>query len=66
MNEAIIPRRFCTSCQAHREEATGVYKIHSKTKRWVCRLCIERKSPSIYRNTSGRPADVARIMGRLR
>ena len=58
--------RFCTSCQCDREEAGGVYKQLNKTARWVCLACIERRSPSIYRNVSGRPADVKRIMERLR
>ena len=53
-------RRFCTSCQCDREEATGEYKKHSKTRRWVCRLCIERKSPSIYRNLSEDKHDTKR------
>jgi hypothetical protein len=62
----VIRYRFCTSCQATREEATGEMKQLNKTKRWVCRLCLDRKSVSIYRNTSGRTGDVARLMGRLR
>jgi hypothetical protein len=55
--------RFCTSCQCDREEAGGVYKHLNKTARWVCLACIERRSPSIYRNVSGRntkPEDVKR------
>lgn len=58
--------RFCTSCQASREEATGEYRQLNKTARWVCRMCLERKSESIYRNVSGRAADVARILGRMK
>ena len=43
-------RRFCTSCQAHRDEATGVMRVFRNTKRWVCLACIERRSGSIYKN----------------
>ncbi len=28
----------------------GIMKRHRNTKRWVCYLCVTRKSHSIYRN----------------
>lgn len=63
--DTYVKTRFCTSCQCHREEATGEMRISPKSRRWICRLCLEHKSPSIYRNMSGRPANVTRIMARL-
>jgi hypothetical protein len=44
--------RFCTSCQCHREEATGEMRVTPKARRWICRACLDRKSESIYRNVS--------------
>lgn len=57
--------RFCTSCQAHKPEDGGEYRHLHKTARWLCQACAERRSPSIYRNTSGKVADVAKIMREL-
>lgn len=54
--------KFCTSCQAHRAVQGGVMRRGRKTSRWLCRACVEHKTDSIYRNTSGKTADVARIM----
>jgi len=42
--------RFCTSCQAPREAATGEMRVKPRTRRWVCRVCLDRKAESIYRN----------------
>jgi hypothetical protein len=50
--EPSVKVRFCTSCQADREEATGEVKVKGKIKRWVCRSCLDRKTDSIYRNVS--------------
>lgn len=52
MNEPQVKMRFCTSCQAHREESTGEFKAKSKIRRWICRACLDRKTDSIYRNVS--------------
>lgn len=60
-----MSERFCTSCQANRQTEGGEYRRLHKTARWVCQACVERRSPSIYRNTSGRTADVAKIMREL-
>ena len=57
MADENIKWRFCTSCQADREEATGEYRQLNKTRRWVCRACIERKAVSIYRNVERRKHD---------
>jgi hypothetical protein len=45
-----VKRRFCTSCQAHREEATGELRVFRNTKRWICAACLDRRSESIYKN----------------
>lgn len=66
--ESDMPMRFCTSCQAHRPESTGVFKKVNKTRRWICRSCIERKSESIYRNVTGRDStesDIRRAFQRV-
>lgn len=57
--------RFCTSCQADRDASTGEVRQLRRTSRWVCQACVERKSESIYRNHSGRSADVAKLMDYL-
>jgi hypothetical protein len=44
--------RFCTSCQADREEATGEMRVTHKARRWICRACLERKAVSIYRSVA--------------
>ena len=56
--------RFCTSCQATRSVEGGVIRVTNST-RWICKSCIERKTMSIYKNQSGKPADVAKIMRHL-
>jgi hypothetical protein len=43
-------QRFCTSCQANRDEAGGEYRRYRRTARWVCQCCIERKTVSIYKS----------------
>ena len=48
--EAEPKRRFCTSCQAHRKEATGELRVFRNTKRWICAACLDRRSESIYKN----------------
>jgi len=58
--DPVIKKRFCTSCQFDRDASTGEYKAYTKTRRWVCRLCIERKSPSLYRNLSEDKHDTKR------
>jgi len=57
--------RFCTSCQAMKEATGGVYKQLNRTARWICLDCLEKRSESIYRNRSGKVADVAKIMADL-
>jgi hypothetical protein len=53
--------RFCTSCQATRDEEGGVYRQVNKTARWICVACLQKKSLSIYRNLSGKPTPVNQI-----
>jgi len=50
--EPPVKVRFCTSCQADREEATGEVKVKGKIKRWICRACLDRTTVSIYKNFS--------------
>ena len=57
--------KFCTSCQAMRSVIGGVRKQTRGVPRWICQPCLEKKSESIYRNQSGKPADVAKIMRSL-
>lgn len=57
--------KFCTSCQAMRSVIGGERRQTRGVPRWICLSCLEKKSESIYRNQSGKPADVARIMGSL-
>jgi hypothetical protein len=57
--------KFCTSCQAMRSLEGGVVRQTRGVPRWICQLCLEKKSPSIYRNQSGTPANVAKIMAGL-
>lgn len=42
--------KFCTSCQAMRGLAGGVFKKYRNTGRWVCQCCVERKTESIYKS----------------
>lgn len=57
--------KFCTSCQAMRSLDGGVIRQTRGVPRWICQPCLEKKSPSIYRNQSGTPANVAKIMAAL-
>lgn len=57
--------RFCTSCQCDRDTEGGIVKRSRKSARWICKPCLEHTSVSIYKNTSGKPADVKRIMTEL-
>jgi hypothetical protein len=57
--------RFCTSCQAVKNEAGGVFKRVNKTARWICLDCLEKRSESLYKAQSGRPADVRKLFARL-
>jgi hypothetical protein len=51
MNQELqVKTKFCTSCQADREEATGIFRVVNKTRRWICRSCLDRKTVSIYKN----------------
>ena len=52
--------KFCTSCQAMRSLEGGVVRQTRGVPRWICQPCLEKKSPSIYRNQSGTPANVSR------
>jgi hypothetical protein len=57
--------KFCTSCQAMRSLEGGVVRQTRGVPRWICEPCLQKKSPSIYRNQSGTPANVAKIMADL-
>lgn len=57
--------RFCTSCQAVKNEAGGVFKRVNKTARWICLDCLERRSQSPYKAQSTRLSDISRIIAQL-
>lgn len=57
--------RFCTSCQCTRDLAGGEFRKTKTSGRWICVLCLEHKTESIYMNKSGQVADVKRIMEKL-
>jgi len=57
--------RFCTSCQCIRETTGGVFRKSKTSGRWICLLCSEHKTESIYMNKSGKVADVKKIMAKL-
>jgi hypothetical protein len=58
-------QRFCTSCQAMRDIDGGELRRCRGTARWMCELCVKKKSESIYKNKSGKPCDVRRLMQQL-
>lgn len=57
--------RFCTGCQCDREEEGGVWRKAYRTRRWICKPCVEKKTESIYKNRSGIACDVERLMRQL-
>jgi len=57
--------KFCTNCQCMRELAGGEFRKTRVSGRWICKPCLERKTESIYRNKSGKVADVKLIMEKL-
>ena len=54
-------RRYCTTCQSSQLEEGG-YKKPGSNRGWRCATCLACKSESIYKNRSGRAADVKKIM----
>lgn len=57
--------RFCTSCQTYRDTEGGVYRKLKSSGRWICKPCITHTTESIYKNRSGRTANVKLIMKNL-
>lgn len=57
--------KFCTSCQCYRDTQGGVMRKVKTTARWICQPCIAKKSESVYKNRSGRVADVPALMAKL-
>ncbi len=51
--------RFCTGCQCMRSVEGGYLKPTAGSRRWLCKLCAERKSESIYKS---RPMTLARTL----
>lgn len=49
------PMKFCTSCQAVRKMEGGAMRVSTKSRRWICKHCLDRKSESIYKNKSNGP-----------
>ena len=41
-------RKVCGSCQTARLLTEGQHYQRGKVKRWICKICIERKNPSMY------------------
>lgn len=62
MNKNNINSKFCTSCQSYKDINGGVNRKFRTTARWICHSCITHKSHSIYRNTSGKVANVPAII----
>lgn len=62
MNKNDINSKFCTSCQSYKEIDGGIKRKFRTTARWICHACITHKSNSIYRNTSGKVANVPAII----
>ena len=60
-----MTKRFCTSCQSDREQEGGVFRRGPRTNRWICQSCVEHKTESIYRNTSGKLSDTAHVLRQL-
>lgn len=58
-------KRFCTTCQSSQPEEGG-YKQPGSYRGWRCKVCMERKSTSIYRS-SGKATekDVQRFRARM-
>ncbi len=60
--------RFCTSCQASKDEAGGQFRRSRNTARWICLSCVERRTVSIYKS-QGRthdPKALERLLERMR
>lgn len=43
--------KFCTGCQAYRAIDGGAMRQCRKTARWVCKMCTEKKTESIYKSS---------------
>lgn len=41
-------KKFCTSCGRDRDTQGGEIRKTGKSPRWVCKSCIDRKSPSKF------------------
>jgi len=65
MTTSGIDTKYCTSCQSNQPVEGGYLKRTKSSPRWICRGCHERTTPSIYRNQTGKQADVAKIMAAL-
>lgn len=58
--------RFCTSCQANRDEVGGEYRYLRKTARWVCQACVEHRTQSIYKSRQpASPEKVRKLMAQV-
>jgi hypothetical protein len=55
--------RFCTSCQSRQPDHNG--ESPKGFRGWRCQKCVEKRSESIYKNKSGRIADVRKILDDL-
>lgn len=62
MNKNDMNSKFCTSCQSYKCIDGGIKRKLRNTARWICHSCITHKSHSIYRNTSGKVANVPAII----
>lgn len=54
--------RYCTSCQSTKPEEGG-YKKPNSTRGWMCKGCVDRSTPSIYKSKRKATAkDIERLM----
>lgn len=47
--------KFCTSCQADKPSEGGERQQRGKVFRWICKGCLERRSPSPYKSHNKEP-----------
>jgi hypothetical protein len=54
--------RYCTTCQSTKPEEGG-YKKPNSTRGWMCKGCVDRSTPSIYKSKrKATSKDIERLM----
>jgi len=57
---------FCTGCQSTRDDEGGEYRKTNRSARWICKLCLEHKTESIYKaKTPYDPKSINRLLEKL-